>query len=98
MPVIVAKKAGSCTAAGCGGRVLKGEYVEYSAATGTRHLECAGADQGMRPNLKAGTCRCGAAAAPREGSLVLKETTRGGRFVKRWLVLCRRCSGLPTSS
>ncbi|RKG97955.1 hypothetical protein D7X74_40555 [Corallococcus sp. CA047B] len=91
MPVIVAKKAGTCTAAGCGGRVLKGEYVEYSAATGTRHLECAGADQGKRPNLKAGKCRCGAPVAPREGSLSLKETLRAGRFRKQWLVLCVRC-------
>ncbi|RYZ34046.1 MAG: hypothetical protein EOO71_40285 [Myxococcaceae bacterium] len=91
MPVIVAKKAGTCTAAGCGGRVLKGEYVEYSAATGTRHMECAGAEQGKRPNLKAGTCRCGASVAPREGSLTLKETKRGTNFRKEWLVLCARC-------
>ncbi|MCY1043310.1 hypothetical protein OV208_18480 [Corallococcus sp. bb12-1] len=91
MPVIVAKKAGTCTADGCGGRVLKGEFVEYSAATGTRHLECAGAEQGRRPNLKAGKCRCGAQVAPREGSLTLKETSRAGRFRKEWLVLCSRC-------
>lgn len=92
MPTIVAKKAGTCTAAGCGGRILKGEYVEYSAATGTRHLVCASAEQGRRPNLRAGRCRCGAQVAPREGSLVLKETTRGGRFRKEWLVRCSRCA------
>ncbi|NNC00601.1 hypothetical protein HI113_42835 [Corallococcus exiguus] len=92
MPTIVAKKAGTCTAAGCGGRILKGEYVEYSAATGTRHLECASAEQGRRPNLRAGRCRCGAQVAPREGYLVLKETTRGGRFQKQWLVQCSRCA------
>ncbi|RKH61458.1 hypothetical protein [Corallococcus llansteffanensis] len=93
MPTIVAVKAGTCTAAGCGGRILKGEYVEYSAATGTRHLECAGAEQGRRPNLKAGQCRCGASVALREGSLQLKETSRGRRFRKQWLVLCSRCCG-----
>ncbi len=92
MPTIVAAKAGSCTAAGCGGRILKGEYVEYSAATGTRHLECAGEEQGRRPNLRAGRCRCGVQVPPREGSLVLKELQRGGRFRKEWLVRCRRCA------
>lgn len=91
MPTIVAKRAGTCTASGCAGRILKGEFVEYSAATGTRHLECASAEQGRRPNLKAGTCRCGAAVAPREGSLLLKETSRAGRFQKQWLVRCTRC-------
>ncbi|RKH09593.1 hypothetical protein D7V97_16025 [Corallococcus sp. CA053C] len=91
MPIIVTKKAGTCTAEGCGGRILKGEYVEYSAATGTRHLECAGAAQGRRPNLKAGKCRCGAAVAPREGTLLLEESARGGHFRKQWLVLCARC-------
>ncbi|RKG93725.1 hypothetical protein D7V97_39770 [Corallococcus sp. CA053C] len=93
MPVIVTKKAGTCTAAGCGGRIRKGEYVEYVAATGTRHLECAGAKQGQRPNLKAGTCRCGAAVAPRQGSLALKETVRRGRRRKVWLVSCLACTG-----
>ncbi|AFE05590.1 hypothetical protein COCOR_04041 [Corallococcus coralloides DSM 2259] len=91
MPTIVAKKAGTCTAAGCGGRILKGEFVEYSAATGTRHLVCASAEQGRRPNLRAGRCQCGAQVAPREGSLVLKESPCDGCFVKRWLVLCQRC-------
>ncbi|CAM4159433.1 hypothetical protein G4177_06070 [Corallococcus sp. ZKHCc1 1396] len=94
MPVIVTKKAGTCTAEGCGGRILKGEYVEYSAATGTRHLECARAAQGRRPNLRAGKCRCGAAVAPREGTLTLKESARRGRRRKVWLVSCLRC---PTS-
>ncbi|RKH51492.1 hypothetical protein D7W81_40490 [Corallococcus aberystwythensis] len=98
MPTIVAKKAGTCTAAGCGGRILKGEHVEYFAATGTRHLECASAEQGRRPNLRAGRCRCGAQVAPREGSIQLEEKTRGGRFVRRWLVLCARCVGPGLSS
>ncbi|RKH01319.1 hypothetical protein D7V97_29170 [Corallococcus sp. CA053C] len=98
MPTIVAAKAGTCTAAGCGGRILKGEYVEYSAAIGTRHLECASAEQGRRPNLKAGKCRCGTVVPPREGCLVLKEARRGRYFVKRWMVLCRRCDVPATSS
>ncbi|RKG70991.1 hypothetical protein D7V80_03475 [Corallococcus sp. CA054B] len=92
MPTIVAKKAGTCTAARCGGRILQGEFVEYSAATGTRHLVCASAEQGSRLNLRAGRCRCGAQVAPREGSLVLKETTLGTSFQKKWLVLCLRCA------
>jgi hypothetical protein len=57
VPTIVAKKAGMCTAAGCGGRILKGEFVEYSSATGTGHLECASTEQGRRPNLRAGRCQ-----------------------------------------
>ncbi|QAT87219.1 hypothetical protein EJ065_5686 [Corallococcus coralloides] len=73
-------------------RILKGEYVKYSATTGTRHLVCASAEQGRCPNLRAGHCLCGAQVAPREGSLVLKESRRGGRFVKRWLVRCLRCA------
>ncbi|MFP2897576.1 hypothetical protein, partial [Corallococcus sp. 4LFB] len=91
MPTIVAKKAGTCTAAGCGGRILKGEYVAYTAATGTRHLACASANQGRRPNLKAGRCRCGAHVPPREGSLRLEETQRGAKFRRRWHVQCTRC-------
>lgn len=92
MPTIIAKKAGTCTAAGCGGRILKGEYVSYTAATGTRHLVCASAEQGRRPNLKAGRCRCGVQVAPHEGTLHLEETQRGGRIHRRWYVQCQRCA------
>ncbi|WP_233597302.1 MULTISPECIES: hypothetical protein [Corallococcus] len=67
MPTIIAAKAGTCTAAGCSGRILKGEYVEYSAATGTRHLVCASAEQGRRPNLRAGLCRLRRPGGPSRG-------------------------------
>ncbi|NNB97986.1 hypothetical protein HJC10_03000 [Corallococcus exiguus] len=92
MPTLIAAKAGTCTAAGCSGRILKGESVEYSAATGTRHLVCASAEQGRRPNLRAGRCRCGVQVPPRAGSLVLEESTRGASFRKEWLVLYSRCA------
>ncbi|RJS19580.1 hypothetical protein DRW03_21345 [Corallococcus sp. H22C18031201] len=94
MPVIVAKKNGTCTADGCGGGIRRGEYVEFSAAGGARHLECSNAPQGRRVNLRAGTCACGACVPAREGSLVLAgESERHGRYLKRWQVRCARCGG-----
>ncbi|AEI66967.1 hypothetical protein [Corallococcus macrosporus] len=94
MPIITAKKPGTCTAAGCGGRILRGELCWYEAAVGMRHLEaaCRGADGGRRPNLRAGRCRCGAHVPPREGSLTLRgEKSFRGRRRKVWAVSCARC-------
>ncbi|TQF10483.1 hypothetical protein FJV41_39150 [Myxococcus llanfairpwllgwyngyllgogerychwyrndrobwllllantysiliogogogochensis] len=94
MPIIVAEKAGTCTAAGCGGRILRGELCWFEATTGTRHLEraCREASAGRRPNRRAGRCRCGAHVPPGEGGLTLRETRRAGRHRKQWTVICARCS------
>ncbi|MBJ6762786.1 hypothetical protein JGU66_18640 [Myxococcaceae bacterium JPH2] len=92
MPVIVALRNGTCTADGCGGGIRRGEFVEYAAGTGARHLECANAPQGRRVNLRAGICACGARVPAREGSLVLAgEREQAGRYIKRWRVRCARC-------
>lgn len=87
MPVITADRVGTCTAAGCGGRIRKGELCWYEAATGTRHLEaaCREAPGGTRPNRRAAPCaRCRRRVPPGQGHLVVTE--RGTQ--KTYTVTC----------
>ncbi len=87
MPMIVAAKAGTCTAAGCGARIRKGEMCWFESATGTRHLEraCREAQAGARPNRRAATCaRCRRRVPPGQGSLTVTEIRRR----KSYIVTC----------
>jgi hypothetical protein len=54
MPIIITKKSGACSA--CGGRIIKGEYVHFEAATGTRHVECGDQPATQRRNAKRAAC------------------------------------------
>lgn len=94
MPLISAKKSGSCTA--CGGLIRKTEQAWYTSETGLRHVEpqCReAAASGFRVNRRAGTCNCGAAVPAGQGRLVhLGEAQVGGQWVQRWAVRCTRCA------
>lgn len=84
MPLIIAKKDGTCRA--CGHMVRKGEYADFTSAEGLSHPEpaCARAPAKYRPNKRAGRCECGAHVPAGEGRLVLlrDDTPVGGR--KHW--------------
>ncbi len=90
--LIVAQREGTCRA--CGGRVRKGEYVHFSAAEGTAHVEpsCAQGPVRYRPNKRAARCSCGAHVPPGEGTLRLLEDKGASGGGKRWAVDCARCA------
>ena len=94
MPIIVAKKEGTCRA--CGGRIRKGEYAHFEAGKGAAHPEpdCVHATARVRPNSRAATCSCGTFVEAGKGRLRLVDDggAQGGR--KRWAVDCARCAGL----
>jgi hypothetical protein len=88
VPTIIAKRAGRCTAAGCGGRIRQGEHCDFSDATGTRHLECRDTPAERR-NDKPGPCaRCGRRLGKGEGLLTVEERQVGGEYRKRYVVTC----------
>jgi len=93
MPLIAAKKQGSCTA--CGGRIRKTEQAFYTAATGLRHPEpqCRNAASSVhRPNARAGRCSCGAWVPAGKGRLVHQgEKERDGQWGQIWAVRCEGC-------
>lgn len=92
MPVITATRAGTCTAAGCGGRIRKGELCWFESSIGTRHLEgdCREADAGARPNRTATSCvRCGRRVGAGQG--YLRVTEQGTR--KTYTVTCAVACG-----
>jgi hypothetical protein len=69
MPLITAKRSSPCAA--CGGTVQKEEQAWYTQEGGLRHVEptCRLGPVRFRPNLRPGTCRCGARVAARAGLL-----------------------------
>lgn len=89
MPVIVTKRAGSCSA--CGGRIGKGEYADYTRDTGTKHPECRSEEATQRTNRKPGPCsRCGRALGAGEGLLAHEEKQRqDGSYAHRYAPRCR---------
>jgi hypothetical protein len=94
MPIIIAKREGSCTA--CGGRIRKTEQAFYTAATGLRHPEpqCRNAaNSEHRPNTRAGRCSCGTWVPAREGRLVHQgEEQRDGQWQQSWAIQCAGCA------
>ncbi len=90
MPTITTKRPGVCGA--CGQRVRKGEYADFTAEQGLRHVEpaCRKGPTRYRPNERPDTCGCGAFVAAREGRLRLLSDVPGQG--KRWAVDCARCS------
>lgn len=92
MPVIIAQRAGTCTAVGCGGRISKGEYVSYSRESGARHKECASAPA-VRLNDKAGPCAtCGSWVEQGGGRLHHREEPGQEGFRQRYVLTCAGCS------
>ncbi|GHG79609.1 hypothetical protein GCM10012319_31640 [Comamonas sp. KCTC 72670] len=89
--MIVAAKAGRCTAAACGGRIRKGEMCWYETAKGTRHVEaaCRDAAAGIRPNRRAAPCaRCGRRVPAGEGNLKVREVRRRKTYTVTCAPVC----------
>jgi len=94
MPTIVARRDDMCRA--CGGRVRKGEYVDFQADKGAAHVEpqCREGEVRFRPNQRAGTCDCGTLVPAKQGRLRLREDGGAKGEGKRWAVDCARCARL----
>ncbi|ATB41150.1 hypothetical protein CYFUS_006612 [Cystobacter fuscus] len=92
MPVIVAKKAGTCRA--CGGLIRKGEEADFSAELGVSHVEpqCSRGPVRFRPNARAAACACGSWVKVGEGRLRLVSDAGAQGGSKRWAVDCERCA------
>lgn len=94
MPVITAAKRSSCAV--CSQPIPVGEQIDYSAATGARHLACTDREPHRRTNRHAATCKlCRVRLKAGEGRLTLEADVPGadGGFVKRWAVECLDRSG-----
>jgi ribosomal protein L24E len=88
MPRILTRKPGQCSA--CGSRVAKGEYADFTSATGLVHLECVGQEIAHRANTYRAACaNCGRTLAPGEGLLELDEHQVEDGWRKQWRVRCR---------
>ena len=94
MPVIIAKRAGTCRA--CGGLLRKGEQVDFSSEQGLSHPEpqCSQAAPRHRPNARAARCACGAWVKAQAGRLRLLSDAGAQGGGKRWAVDCAACAGL----
>ena len=92
MPTIVTKKAGTCTAIGCGGRIREGEFASYTRVQGLRHPECANKPTERR-NAKPGQCiTCDRWLEVGQGLLHLRKI--GRRSVpnpQRYTLTCSEC-------
>jgi hypothetical protein len=92
VPLIAARRAGTCTA--CGGAVRKHEQAWFTTEQGLRHPACATSTSTVhRTNQRAGTCACGAHVPASTGRLVhLGSVVRNGQHVQQWAVRCGSCS------
>jgi hypothetical protein len=88
MPVMVAKRRGTCAA--CSLPIEVGEVITYERAVGPRHMACSESDATRRRNLLAMPCElCGVRLQRGQGELTIDECVTDGEAWRRsWQACC----------